>query len=198
MGLLYQDLSEQLIAGFFAVQNEVGLGRHEQAYHAAYELWAQEQKLPVRSKPGVPLRVGGREGIVIYPDFVGFDQISIEMKALPRRMGPSEELQLFDYLRARGDRLGLIVNMGLDRVHFERRIYSPPLTTLTEDWNHWTGHISGSDREIGAAIRHAVMMVYESHRTGYSEDITQKLLLAGLAVQGMGVVARPIVPARYH
>ena len=196
MALLYEDLSEQLIAGFFEVQNEVGLGRHEQAYHAAYEMWVQEQKLPVRSKPGVPLCVGGREAIVIYPDFVGFNQISIEMKALPRRMGPSEELQLFDYLRARGDRLGVIVNMGLDRVYFERRIYSPPTTTMSEDWSYWTGHISGRDREIGTAIRAALKLVYDSHRTGYSENVTQNLVLTGLASQGLGVVVRPIVQAR--
>ena len=117
MDLIYREETEQLIKGFFAVQNEVGLGRHEEAYHQAYNIWVAEQSMPVSSKPPLPLLVAGREAIVLYPDFVAWDQIILEMKAVPRPIEPSEERQLFDYLRARGGRLGLLVNMGLDRVH---------------------------------------------------------------------------------
>ena len=198
MDLLYEAETEQLIGGFFVVQNEVGLGRHEEAYHKAYRLWAAEAGLPVLSKPGISLIVGGREVTVIYPDFVAWNQISLEMKALPRRLGPSEDLQLFDYLRARGDRLGLLVNLGLDRVHVERRIYAPPPTSITEDWSHWANDISGPDREIGVAIRNALRMVYDAHRTGYSIAVTEKLVVTALSVCGLTVVARPVAQAVFH
>ena len=39
--------TEQLIRGFFAVQNEVGLGRNEEAYQRAFEIWTHEEKLPI-------------------------------------------------------------------------------------------------------------------------------------------------------
>ncbi len=190
--------TERLISGFFAVQNEVGLGRHEEAYHQAYKIWAAEQSLPVLSKPPVPLLIAGREAIVLYPDFVAWDEIIVEMKALPRPLGPSEELQLFDYLRARGARLGLLVNMGLDRVHVERRIYDPPAMQMSEDWSHWASEISGKDREIGMAIRNALRLIYASHRTGYSLAVTEKLVLTSLAVKGLKVLVRPLAKATFR
>jgi len=35
--------TKQLIRGFFAVQNEVGLGRNEEAYQRAFEIWTHKQ-----------------------------------------------------------------------------------------------------------------------------------------------------------
>ena len=198
MPLLYEGETERIIGGFFVVQNEVGLGRYEEAYHRAYQIWASEVGLPVLSKPGVSLSVGGREAIVLYPDFVACDQIIIEMKALPRFLGASEDLQLFDYLRARGNRLGLIVNMGLDRVHVERRIFDPPQTALVEDWSYWTNDISGRDREIGTAIRKSLHMVYAAHRTGYSHAVTEKLVLTALTANGLRVLIRPVAKAVFR
>jgi GxxExxY protein len=198
MDLLYRAETEQLIRGFFEVQNEVGLGRHEQAYHQAYTIWAVEQSLPISSKLPVPLRIAGREAIVLYPDFIAWDQIILEIKALPRLLGPSEELQLFDYLRARGARLGILVNMGLDRVHVERRIYDLPTTRMSEDWSRWTKEIAGRDRDIGVAIRNALRQVYESHRTGYSLAITEKLVLTSLTANGLRVLVRPLAKATFH
>jgi GxxExxY protein len=198
MDLVYGAQTERLISGFFTVQNEVGLGRHEEAYHQAYKIWVSEQALPVSSKPPLPLLVAGREAIVLKPDFLAWNEIMVEMKALPRLLGPSEELQLFDYLRAQGGRLGLLVNMGLDRVHVERRIYDPPETHISADWSHWAAEIAGRDREIGMAIRNALQVVYESHRTGYSLAVTEKLVLTSLAVNGLTVSVRPLATATYH
>jgi GxxExxY protein len=198
MELIYRAETEQLISGFFAVQNEVGLGRHEEAYHQAYNIWVAEQSLPILSKPPVPLLIAGREALVLYPDFVAWDQIIIEMKSLPRLLGPSEELQLFDYLRARAGRLGLLVNMGLDRVHVERRVYDPPPTHLSEDWTHWLHEISGKDRDVGLLIRNALRLVYETHRTGYSLAVTEKLVLTALAANGLTVLVRPLAKAMFH
>jgi GxxExxY protein len=198
MELIYREETEQLISGLFAVQNEVGLGRHEEAYHQAYNIWLAEQSLPVLSKPPVALLVADREAMVLYPDFIAWDQIIIEMKSLPRLLGPSEELQLFDYLRARGDRLGLLVNMGLDRVHVERRVYDPPPTHLSEDWSHWAHEIGGRDRDIGMSTRNSLQLVYDTHRTGYSRAVTEKLVLTSLAVNGLAVLVRPLAKATFH
>jgi GxxExxY protein len=190
--------TEQLIRGFFAVQNEVGLGRNEEAYQRAFEIWTHEQNLPIASKPPVQLLIQDRVAHTLYPDFVGWDEIVVELKALPRAIGPSETLQLFDYLRARRSRLGLIVNTGLDRVHVERRILDPVESILTEDFSYWTNHIGGSDRTIGIAIRNALHLVYAEHRTGYSLPITERLLLTALSLCQLDVTVRPIAPAMFH
>jgi len=174
VSLLYEDRTQILIGGFFAVHNGVGLGRHEEAYHRAFKLWCAEHEVPMVSKPPVPLLLRGLEAYVLFPDIVAWDEITVELKALPRKLGPAEELQLFDYLRARPCRLGLLVNMGLDRVHVERRIYDPPETTIVEDWSYWSRDISGRDREIGTAIRNALRMVYDAHHTGYGREVVEE------------------------
>ena len=198
MELLYGDRTEKLIRGFYLVQNEVGLGRDEEAYHQAFKLWLAAEELPVASKPPVPLMLAGREAHVLFPDFIAWGEITIEIKSLPRKLGVVEELQLFDYLRASKNRLGLLVNMGLDRVHFERRIYDPPTTTCTEDWTAWTNHITDRDRDIGMAIRAALHLVYQTHRTGYGGEIIERLLLFALQLQGLPVIARPPAKATFR
>jgi len=195
---IFADKTEQLIRGFFAVQNDVGLGRDEEAYQRAFEIWSGEERLPIASKPPVRLLIRDRVAYTLYPDFVGWDEIVVELKALPRAIGPSEELQLFDYLRARRSRLGLIVNMGLDRVHVERRIFDPVESTLTEDFSYWTNHIDGPDRDIGIAIRNSLHLVYAEHRTGYSLPVTERLLLTALSMCQLDVIVRPIAPAVFH
>jgi len=74
MDLIDRRETERLINEFFAVPNEVGLGRHEEAYHQADNIWVAEQSLPVSSKSPVPLLVAGREAIVLDTDFVAWDQ----------------------------------------------------------------------------------------------------------------------------
>jgi GxxExxY protein len=198
MTLFYEERTKLLIGGFFEVQNEVGLGRDEEAYHRACKLWFAAQGIPAASKPPLPLRLRGQEVYVLFPDFVVWDEITIELKALPRKLGPAEELQLFDYLRARPCRLGMLVNFGLNRVHFERRIYDPPETTLVEDWSYWSGAVTGRDREIGLAIRSALRSVYDAHRTGYGAEVVEKLVLSALRLEGLSVVERPVAKAFFH
>lgn len=196
--LFHAEKTEQLIRGFFEVQNEVGLGRAEEAYQRAYEIWASERGIPVLSKPRLRLTLRDQEVLVLYPDFVAWNDICIELKALPRTLGPSEELQLFDYLRAGKSRLGLLVNMGLDRVHFERRIFDRPPNTMGEDWSSWEGAVHGIDREIGLNVRAALQLVYETHRTGYSHAVTEKLVLAALRMSHLQVTVRPIAAAIFR
>ncbi len=198
MSLFCEERTKLLIGGFFAVQNEVGLGRDEEAYHQACKLWFAEHAVPAASKPPVPLLLRGLEAYVLFPDFVAWEEITVELKALPRKLGPAEELQLFDYLRARPCRLGLLVNLGLDRVHVERRLYDPPLTTIVEDWSYWSGDISGRDREIGLAIRNSLRLVYDTHRTGYGSEVVEKLVLFALSLEGLSVVVRPLAKAYFH
>ena len=192
MSLLYEDKTKLLLGGFFAVQNAVGLGRDEEGYHQACIIWFAEHDVPASSKPPLPLMLRGREAYVLFPDFIVWHEITIELKALPRKLGPSDEQQLFDYFRAGTNRLGLLVNMGLDRVHVERRIYDPPATAIVEDWAYWNGEIAGRDREIGWAIHDALQMVYDAHHTGYGAEVVEKLVLFALQLEGL----ERVLPAR--
>ena len=120
VSLIYEEQTELLRRCFFEVQNEVGLGRQEEAYHRACKLWLEAHDIPHASKPPLRLMIEGQEAYTIHPDFVVWDSITVELKAVARKLNQGEFVQLFDYLKYRQDRVGLLVNMGLDRVHVER------------------------------------------------------------------------------
>jgi hypothetical protein len=129
---------------------------------------------------------------------VAWDSITVELKAMPRRLRQTEFVQLFDYLKCRNDRLGLLVNMGLDRVHVERLDYERPETTLEENWDYWSGRVSGRDRDIGLSVREALRAIYHEHETGYGAEVTEKLILFALQTYRMNVTIKPIATAYYH
>ncbi len=198
MSLEYEEETYLLRQCFFEVQNEVGKGRLEETYHQACVLWFKEHQLPVVSKPPHPLCIRGVEAHRLFPDFVGWNAISVELKAVPRHVNRTEFVQLFDYLKHRGDRVGLLVNLGLDRVEIERVVYDAPETEWVENWDSWTDHVTGEDRDIGLAIRAGLQAVYAEHTTGYGEEVVTKLVLCSLQQQGLSVTVNPIAKAVFR
>jgi GxxExxY protein len=71
------------------------------------------------------LRLSYKERLLtqIYiPDFVCFDQIIVEIKAV-RALADEHRAQVHNYLKATGSRLGLLINFGsYPKVEFERII----------------------------------------------------------------------------
>jgi len=198
MNLLYEDKTEILRRCFFDVQNEVGLGRQEECYHQAYVICLKQLGVPYRSKPPHNLLLGGEVAHTLFPDFVAWDAITIELKAVPRKLAASERVQVFDYLKCRNDRLGLLVNMGLDRVHIERVVYDPPKHQLKENWRYWSGKISGRDRDVGAEVCAALRAIHEAHQTGYGEEVTEKLILFELRRRRMSFASAPLSKAYFR
>jgi GxxExxY protein len=198
MSLIYEDQTRLLKRMFFEVQNEVGLGRHEEAYHQACVLWLQKQKIPSASKSPHRLIIGDQQAYVLHPDFVFWDSITVELKAVPRNTTPGEMVQLFDYLKFRRDRVGLLVNMGLDRVVDQRVAYDPPETELIEDWRYWSGGIQGADRDLGAAVLEGLRFLYQTHGTGYGEEVFERLILCAITHMRLNVLLRPVSKAYFH
>lgn len=189
--MIYEDQTAILRKGLFEVQNEVGLGRHEEAYHQAMVLWLKKENIPYTSKEPHPLLIDGEAAHTLHPDFVVWNKISIELKAVPRRLQDPEYVQIFNYLKRRNDKLGLLVNMGLDRAHIERIVFDAPVYEYTEDWQHWNDHIDGADRVLGLRVRDVLQSIYKTHQTGYGTEVTEKLILFGLQKQGLRFTSSP-------
>ncbi len=193
MPLVYEDRTRLLKKMFYEVQNEVGLGRQELAYHRACSLWLRNAGVPFASKPPHRLMLGDHESYVLYPDFVLWNEITVELKALPRMMNFGDMVQLYDYLKCRGDRVGFLVNMGLDRVVDQRIVFDPPVTELVEDWTYWTGTIDGHSREVGAAVRDGLRFLYREHTTGYGHEVVERLIPTAINRQGLRVIKTQFV-----
>ncbi len=197
MSLVYEEKTEVLRGCFFDVQNRVGLGRDEEDYHQAVKLCLKENDVPFVSKQPHSLILYDQVAHKLFPDIVVWDAITVELKSIPRNPSRTEFVQLFDYLKCRGDSLGLFVNMGLDRVHVDRFVYDAPETNLEEDWNYWSGRIDGAAREVGIRVREALRDVYNEHTTGYGDEVLRKLILFALAHQQLSVVESPVAMSYY-
>ena len=198
MSLLYEEQTGLLRRCFFDVQNEVGLGKQERAYQRGCELWLEENGVPYKAKPAHHVRLHGETAHTLFPDLVVWDTITVELKAVRRKLRSSDLVQVLNYLKYRGDKLGLLVNMGLTRVEVERVPYDQRQYELEEDWEYWTDEISGRDREVGVEVREALRDIFNAHGVGYGEDVTADLVASALRHRRLSSVVSPTSRAFYH
>jgi hypothetical protein len=88
--MIYEEKTALLRGGLFDVQNEVSLGRREEAYHQAFHAWLEGAAIPCRSKAPHPLMLAGEVAHTLCPEFVAWEAITIELKAIPRRLHEEE------------------------------------------------------------------------------------------------------------
>ena len=105
------------------VHKELGCGFLEAVYQAA---WGEEfgiQEIPYKSQPVVEIFYKGEPLNKVYqPDFVCFDEVIVEIKALSCLTG-LEESQLINYLKATGLKVGLLINFGSKSLEYKRLVY---------------------------------------------------------------------------
>ncbi len=80
------------------------------AREAALTVWYKAQALPCSYKP----------------DFICFDNVIVELKALDRLTGV-ETAQVLNYLKATGHPVGLLVNFGAPSLEYKRFVFSQHL-----------------------------------------------------------------------
>ncbi len=110
--LLYADEVFAIQGAIFEVNRQMGSGFLESVYQECLEIEFRERAIPF--VPFKPLMLTYKEQILSQtyrPDFVCFDRIIVELKAV-REIAPEHRAQTLNYLRATGLRLGLLVNFG--------------------------------------------------------------------------------------
>lgn len=102
-----------LIAGAaIEVHKELGNGFLEAVYQEALGIEFQLRAIPFVPQP--QLKINYKNNVLnklYYPDFLCFDTIIVELKAV-NKLGGSEESQLINYLKATGKNVGLLLNFG--------------------------------------------------------------------------------------
>ena len=106
------------------VHKELGCGFLEAVYHEALEREFTTQKIPFKSQSAIRMSYKGQPLKKSYqPDFVCFDEVLVEIKALSGLSG-TEEAQLLNYLKATGLKVGLLLNFGTKSLEHKRYINS--------------------------------------------------------------------------
>lgn len=107
------------------VHRELGPGFLEAVYQEAFARELTKQGIPFRSEVEVPVFYKGQKLTTSYrADFVCFDSIIVEIKALGQLTG-IEESQVINYLKATGHTVGLLMNFGARSLQHKRLVLSP-------------------------------------------------------------------------
>ena len=118
----HEQLTEQIIKGFYIVYRALGYGFLEKVYENALVLELHQRGADVRQQ--VPITVCYRGGIVgeYVADLVVAGKVIVELKATSR-IEPFHEVQLVNYLKATDIEVGLLVNFGHE-LKYVRRVLS--------------------------------------------------------------------------
>ena len=109
------------------VHRELGAGFLEAVYQEAFARELGKRGIPVRAEVEIPIFYkykGERLSTAYRADFVCFDSVIVEVKALAKLTG-IEESQVINYLKASGHSIGLLVNFGARSLEHRRLVMSP-------------------------------------------------------------------------
>ena len=118
--IFYKNESSQIVKACIAVHNELGCGFLEAVYHEALTLEFNSLSIPFEQEKILEIYYKGiklRKNYVA--DFVCFDKIIIELKAL-NKITIEHESQVLNYLKIPGFKLGIITNFGERSFKYKR------------------------------------------------------------------------------
>jgi GxxExxY protein len=110
--LLYKEESYKIIGAAFEVYREKGCGFVEPVYQECLEFELQLQAIPFVAQKPLKLEYKGHPLRSVYqPDFICFDKIVVEIKAVTE-LTDEHRAQILNYLKATRLKLGLLINFG--------------------------------------------------------------------------------------
>jgi GxxExxY protein len=123
MALLYEEETYRILGACFEVYKEKGCGFLEAVYQECLAIEFELQGILFVPQAELKLSYKGRPLAQTYkPDFILFDRIILEIKALSA-LADEHRSQVHNYLKATGFRVGLLVNFGhYPKVEHERII----------------------------------------------------------------------------
>ena len=121
--LIYEQESYDIMGACFEVYKGMGRGFLEPVYQECLEIEFKERRIPFVPERELQIDYKGHILEQFYKaDFVCYDKIIVEAKAVTL-LTDGHRAHIFNYLRATGMRLGLLVNFSSHpKVEYERII----------------------------------------------------------------------------
>ena len=120
--LLYKEEAYAIIGACMEVHGELGMGFLEPVYQEALAVEMGLREVPfIREKEQKILYKGRPLAKKYFADFICYEKILVELKAVKELLA-EHEAQVFNYLKATGLKLGLLVNFGQPSLQYKRII----------------------------------------------------------------------------
>lgn len=118
--VIYRTESFNLIGAAMEVHSQIGCGFTEPLYQEAFEEELRLRGIPFeREKPINVIYKGKVLSKNFRPDFVCYDKIIVELKAVSE-FTDEHIAQVYNYLKASGLELGLLINFGTTSLEYKR------------------------------------------------------------------------------
>lgn len=112
INLIYEEESYRIRGAIYEVYSIVGSGFLEAVYQECLNKEFESRKIPFLQQPEISLKYKGiRLNQTYKPDFICFDKIVIELKAV-KILIDDHRAQIHNYLKISGIELGFLVNFG--------------------------------------------------------------------------------------
>ena len=109
---IFKEESYKIVGACFEVYWEKGCGFLEPVYQECLEIELRSQGIPFLAQRPLALNYKGVALRSVYqPDFICYDKIVLEIKAI-KEVTDEHRAQVLNYLKATGLTLGLLVNFG--------------------------------------------------------------------------------------
>lgn len=115
-----------IIGAAMEVHRHLGCGFLEPVYQEALAIEFANREILYRREIIFPVYYKDVRLKTPYrPDFICFDGVVVELKALAS-VGRIEEAQIINYLKATGHEIGLLINFGARSLEYRRFVFSKP------------------------------------------------------------------------
>jgi GxxExxY protein len=113
-----------IIGAAIEVHNQLGCGFLEPVYQEALAIELKDRRVPYSRELKFPVLYKGCQLRCQYrPDFICFESVIVELKALGQ-LSPVDESQLINYLKVTGYHTGLLLNFGRKSLEQRRFVLS--------------------------------------------------------------------------
>ena len=114
--------SYAIVGACIAVHKELGQGFLESVYQEAVEITFNKEAIPFVREQELNISFNGQLlEKKFYVDFLCYDQIIVELKAV-KALDQNHEAQVINYLKASNKPLGILINFGEKSLVYKRLI----------------------------------------------------------------------------
>ncbi len=118
--IIFREESFHLVGAAIEVHKEIGCGFTEPVYQEAFEEELRLRGIPFEREKVINLTYKGKVLSKSFrPDFVCYDKIIVELKAVSD-FTDEHISQVYNYLKASGFKLGLLINFGTTSLKYKR------------------------------------------------------------------------------